>query len=244
MQIVKEKKWKKQKLVLVLNAFWPHPVPLKTESVNVRWRDGSRWRCRWCPIKLRRPAVPLCSAEPLNPPPQPQPIQRKTPAAGTPASAHTQSGCCTPSDLWMAPVSLFLSLLLVCSLLCQGCGQHWSFGLRPGGKRAADHVLDTHDTVSSHLAAPVGGAKPQFIADVETFLSFSGAACPFGDAVMCRPGRQQEIICSCCCWDYSRPQMVNCLTSLLHNEELYVLWKTRSSFLGSFIHSFSQRRMA
>ncbi|XP_068167163.1 progonadoliberin-1-like isoform X2 [Antennarius striatus] len=35
----------------------------------------------------------------------------------------------------MAPPSSTLALLLVALVLSQGCCQHWSFGLNPGGKR-------------------------------------------------------------------------------------------------------------
>ncbi|XP_041792306.1 progonadoliberin-1-like [Chelmon rostratus] len=43
----------------------------------------------------------------------------------------------------MAPQSLALWLLLVGTVLSQGCCQHWSYGLSPGGKRELDGLSDT-----------------------------------------------------------------------------------------------------
>ncbi|XP_036383698.1 progonadoliberin-1-like [Megalops cyprinoides] len=46
----------------------------------------------------------------------------------------------------MAHTSSLLWLGLAVALVCQGCCQHWSYGLRPGGKRAADS-LSLQDTL-------------------------------------------------------------------------------------------------
>nr|AQS95491.1 seabream-type gonadotropin-releasing hormone [Scatophagus argus] len=43
----------------------------------------------------------------------------------------------------MAAWSLALRLLLVGTLLSQGCCQHWSYGLSPGGKRDLDGLSDS-----------------------------------------------------------------------------------------------------
>lgn len=75
--------------------------------------------------------------------------------------------CTTRCGLRMAPPTLTLWLLLVGSVLPQNCCQHWSYGLRPGGKRAGDHMLDTPDTVSSGgFTATAGGAALDFHTDV------------------------------------------------------------------------------
>nr|AAY17516.1 GnRH-1 precursor [Morone chrysops] len=50
----------------------------------------------------------------------------------------------------MAPQTFALWLLLVGTLLGQGCCQHWSYGLSPGGKRELDGLSET-------LANIVGG---------------------------------------------------------------------------------------
>lgn len=42
-----------------------------------------------------------------------------------------------------------LLLLLVAPLVSQGCCQHWSYGLNPGGKRVTDSLSDTLDNVST-----------------------------------------------------------------------------------------------
>ncbi|XP_028270224.1 progonadoliberin-1-like [Parambassis ranga] len=39
--------------------------------------------------------------------------------------------------------SLMLWLLLMGAVLPQGCSQHWSYGLSPGGKRELDSFSDT-----------------------------------------------------------------------------------------------------
>ncbi|XP_054467202.1 progonadoliberin-1-like [Anoplopoma fimbria] len=43
----------------------------------------------------------------------------------------------------MATKTLALWLLLVGAVLPQGCCQHWSYGLNPGGKRDLDRLSDT-----------------------------------------------------------------------------------------------------
>uniref|UniRef100_A0A667Z4V7 Progonadoliberin n=1 Tax=Myripristis murdjan TaxID=586833 RepID=A0A667Z4V7_9TELE len=49
--------------------------------------------------------------------------------------------------------TLVLWLLLLGTLMPQGCCQHWSYGLSPGGKRELDSLSDT--------LASVIGAFPQ-----------------------------------------------------------------------------------
>uniref|UniRef100_A0A3B3YWR0 Gonadoliberin n=1 Tax=Poecilia mexicana TaxID=48701 RepID=A0A3B3YWR0_9TELE len=57
----------------------------------------------------------------------------------------------------MAVRTLTLWLLLVGTVLSLGSGQHWSFGLSPGGKRELDGFPNTLDSIFegfAHMAAP------------------------------------------------------------------------------------------
>uniref|UniRef100_A0A667Z8F1 Progonadoliberin-1 n=1 Tax=Myripristis murdjan TaxID=586833 RepID=A0A667Z8F1_9TELE len=53
----------------------------------------------------------------------------------------------------MERTTLVLWLLLLGTLMPQGCCQHWSYGLSPGGKRELDSLSDT--------LASIVGAFPQ-----------------------------------------------------------------------------------
>ena len=57
--------------------------------------------------------------------------------------------------LRMASASFCLQLLVVGSLASQLCCQHWSYGLRPGGKRDADHLSHSVDTVTMCQPRPL-----------------------------------------------------------------------------------------
>ncbi|CAB1321925.1 unnamed protein product [Coregonus sp. 'balchen'] len=46
---------------------------------------------------------------------------------------------------------LLLLLLLVVALVSQGCCQHWSYGMNPGGKRATGSLSDTQDNMAEDL---------------------------------------------------------------------------------------------
>ncbi|CDQ56400.1 unnamed protein product [Oncorhynchus mykiss] len=48
----------------------------------------------------------------------------------------------------MEEKKLLLLLLLVAPLVSQGCCQHWSYGLNPGGERVTDSLSDTLDNVT------------------------------------------------------------------------------------------------
>ncbi|XP_068580410.1 progonadoliberin-1-like isoform X2 [Cebidichthys violaceus] len=57
----------------------------------------------------------------------------------------------------MAPKALALCLLLAGAMLPQGCCQHWSYGLNPGGKRDLDSLSDTLSNLVEalpHVNAP------------------------------------------------------------------------------------------
>ncbi|CAO2591410.1 Gnrh1 [Lemmus lemmus] len=42
-----------------------------------------------------------------------------------------------------------IAAVLLLSLCLEGCSsQHWSYGLRPGGKRSAEHLVDSFQEVS------------------------------------------------------------------------------------------------
>ena len=52
--------------------------------------------------------------------------------------------------LRMEPIPKLLAGLLLLTLCVVGCSsQHWSYGLRPGGKRNAENVIDSFQEVSS-----------------------------------------------------------------------------------------------
>ncbi|XP_025729701.1 progonadoliberin-1 [Callorhinus ursinus] len=49
--------------------------------------------------------------------------------------------------------------LLLLTLCVEGCqGQHWSYGLRPGGKRNAENVIESFQEIAKELDQP---AEPQ-----------------------------------------------------------------------------------
>lgn len=52
----------------------------------------------------------------------------------------------------MERTTLLLWLLLLGTLMPQGCCQHWSYGLSPGGKRELDSLSDTLASVSINLS--------------------------------------------------------------------------------------------
>lgn len=49
----------------------------------------------------------------------------------------------------MEEKKVLLLLLLIVALVSQGCCQHWSYGMNPGGKRVTDSLSDTLDNVST-----------------------------------------------------------------------------------------------
>ncbi|XP_062307990.1 progonadoliberin-1-like [Osmerus eperlanus] len=51
----------------------------------------------------------------------------------------------------MGERNLVLWLLLLGALIPQACCQHWSFGLSPGGKRAADGLSETLESIVEDL---------------------------------------------------------------------------------------------
>lgn len=62
------------------------------------------------------------------------------------------------SNLWM------LVLLVVVMMMSQGCCQHWSYGLSPGGKRDLDSLSDTLGNVSIFISKSL---KSHFISGSE-----------------------------------------------------------------------------
>lgn len=51
--------------------------------------------------------------------------------------------------LSMEPISKLLAGLMLLTLCVMGCSsQHWSYGLRPGGKRNAENGMDSFQEVS------------------------------------------------------------------------------------------------
>ncbi|XP_071209307.1 progonadoliberin-1-like [Salvelinus alpinus] len=51
----------------------------------------------------------------------------------------------------MEEKKVLLLLLLVAALVSQGCCQHWSYVLNPGGKRVTDSLSDTLDNMAEDL---------------------------------------------------------------------------------------------
>ncbi|KAM4802394.1 progonadoliberin-1 [Urocitellus parryii] len=52
----------------------------------------------------------------------------------------------------MEPTPRLLAGLLLLTLCVQGCSsQHWSYGLRPGGKRNAESLLDSFQEVAKEV---------------------------------------------------------------------------------------------
>ncbi|KAG8518166.1 Progonadoliberin-1, partial [Galemys pyrenaicus] len=58
----------------------------------------------------------------------------------------------------MEPIQKVLAGLILLTLCVMGCSsQHWSYGLRPGGKRNAENLIDSFQEVtkeSDQLAEP------------------------------------------------------------------------------------------
>ncbi|KAM7321368.1 hypothetical protein ACRRTK_019460 [Alexandromys fortis] len=52
-----------------------------------------------------------------------------------------------------------IAAVLLLSLGLEGCSsQHWSYGLRPGGKRSAEHLVDSFQEMGKEVDQP---AEPQ-----------------------------------------------------------------------------------
>ncbi|KAK7820683.1 hypothetical protein U0070_026227, partial [Myodes glareolus] len=48
-----------------------------------------------------------------------------------------------------------IAAVLLLSLCLEGCSsQHWSYGLRPGGKRSAEHLVDPFQEASHSASQP------------------------------------------------------------------------------------------
>ncbi|XP_032491441.1 progonadoliberin-1 [Phocoena sinus] len=61
--------------------------------------------------------------------------------------------------LRMEPSPKLLAGLILLTLCVVGCSsQHWSYGLRPGGKRNAENVLDSFQEIAKEVDQP---AEPQ-----------------------------------------------------------------------------------
>ncbi|XP_029059763.1 progonadoliberin-1 [Monodon monoceros] len=59
----------------------------------------------------------------------------------------------------MEPSPKLLAGLILLTLCVVGCSsQHWSYGLRPGGKRNAENVLDSFQETAKEVGQP---AEPQ-----------------------------------------------------------------------------------
>uniref|UniRef100_A0A8W4FI42 Progonadoliberin n=1 Tax=Sus scrofa TaxID=9823 RepID=A0A8W4FI42_PIG len=53
----------------------------------------------------------------------------------------------------MEPIPKLLAGLLLLTLCVVGCSsQHWSYGLRPGGKRNAENVIDSFQEMAKEVA--------------------------------------------------------------------------------------------
>ncbi|KAB0373514.1 hypothetical protein FD755_015173 [Muntiacus reevesi] len=56
----------------------------------------------------------------------------------------------------MEPTPKLLAGLILLTLCVVGCsGQHWSYGLRPGGKRNAENVIDSFQEIAKEVHQPV-----------------------------------------------------------------------------------------
>ncbi|XP_055284124.1 progonadoliberin-1 [Moschus berezovskii] len=56
----------------------------------------------------------------------------------------------------MEPTPKYLAGLILLTLCVVGCsGQHWSYGLRPGGKRNAENVIDSFQEIAKEVEQPV-----------------------------------------------------------------------------------------
>ncbi|XP_040099249.1 progonadoliberin-1 [Oryx dammah] len=50
---------------------------------------------------------------------------------------------------------LLAGLILLTSCVVGCSGQHWSYGLRPGGKRNAENVIDSFQEIAKEVDQPV-----------------------------------------------------------------------------------------
>lgn len=85
-------------------------------------------------------------------------------------------GChdCVLMCLRVEMIPKLIAAVLLLSLGLEGCSsQHWSYGLRPGGKRSAEHLVDSFQEVSWSALAPncVSWAVP---APVALFWAYPG----------------------------------------------------------------------
>ncbi|XP_021491187.1 progonadoliberin-1 isoform X1 [Meriones unguiculatus] len=54
--------------------------------------------------------------------------------------------------LRMKMIPKFTAALLLLTLCLEGCSnQHWSYGLRPGGKRNAEHLVDSFQEMGKEV---------------------------------------------------------------------------------------------
>nr|XP_015093776.1 progonadoliberin-1 isoform X2 [Vicugna pacos] len=52
----------------------------------------------------------------------------------------------------MEPISKLLAGLILLTVCVVGCSsQHWSYGLRPGGKRNAENVIDSFQEIAKEV---------------------------------------------------------------------------------------------
>ncbi|XP_020344148.1 progonadoliberin-1 [Oncorhynchus kisutch] len=72
----------------------------------------------------------------------------------------------------MEEKKVLLLLLLVAPLVSQGCCQHWSYGLNPGGKRVTDSLSDTLDNVIKMTILQLAEDLPK----IDTSCSLFGCA--------------------------------------------------------------------
>jgi hypothetical protein len=57
---------------------------------------------------------------------------------------------CSLTFLRMETIPKLLAVLILLTSCVEGCSsQHWSYGLRPGGKRNAENLVDSFQEVSS-----------------------------------------------------------------------------------------------
>ncbi|XP_066570525.1 progonadoliberin-1-like [Amia ocellicauda] len=68
--------------------------------------------------------------------------------------------------------SALLWLVLATTLMLQACCQHWSYGLRPGGKRAAESLQDTLQDIAEEVKN-LGPASLPRCADVSPYSRLS-----------------------------------------------------------------------
>ncbi|XP_038868863.1 progonadoliberin-1-like [Salvelinus namaycush] len=72
----------------------------------------------------------------------------------------------------MEEKKVLLLLLLVAALVSQGCCQHWSYVLNPGGKRVTDSLSDTLDNVIKMTILQMAEDLPK----IDTSCSLFGCA--------------------------------------------------------------------